>query len=225
MKSVKLSDHLDDAGLYFRECYGLFEDEKGGKQSYMQFRGYDGRNISINKYDTGGRINNAILPKNAHKRITFPTVSNGFVNILSGNGINKSVYVDRRPVRQFAWGLNRNSYILKEIDNGVSRKIGEVMPPMSSLNTLEHLFNPEYYTVRRAINLLMKGSATSVALSKDIALAFKWGANNIQIFSHQSIVGRVEGTTAILYKETVFAKEVLGEYFRIVKEEGEDEAA
>jgi len=228
MKTVRFSEHINDAHLYFRNCFGIVnqEDNNAGPSEpvIMQFRGIDGDDICMHKSTEGGGLEALTVKKSEHYRVTFPTVPNGFVNMLDRYGNNRAVYLDRIPIRQYVWGLNTQSYKARHIDEDLAARLQSTVPRMSTLSTLRSIFYPIFYTVREAMKLLTQGKAISVALGEEISLSFKWGSNHIMIFKHQSLVGKVVGETAIVYEGATYAKESLFQYFDNVIGEHEHEA-
>lgn len=213
MKIVKASDHAaDDANLYFRDCIGVYTKE--GVSNYVRYGIFDDEKLKV-----FGITNEMLdlpmrLPKKDLKLLTFPVVPSGFVNITDEKtSFTRSVYINRRPIRQFAWGFNLRSYQLHHIDSVVASKLNKSTLSIKSLDTVKGIFEPTYYTVDQALDLMLNAKATSVALDKDVALTFKVGSGNIMVYHHTSLVGEIVDKKLEIYKEATFCKEVLFEHF------------
>lgn len=210
---VKLSDHINDAGVYFNGCYGKFT-AKNGRESIVYFRGIDNSGIHLKKY-TAKDINNFEISMDQSDRVVFPTVNTGFVNIQSG-GLNRSIYIDRKPIRQFSWGLNTNSYVINGIDNDLNTRLGRSPVLFASHEALSGIFDSIYYNPADAIKVLLEGKALSVAIDESISLAFKWGSNNILVYNHLNVVGEYTTDGVILYKEAAHCREAISQYFPLI---------
>jgi len=212
MNEVLLEDHMEDADIYFNSCYGLM-----GKK-YIRYRGKSGDEIYLHVIGKS-KSEDLQISLDKAKKIVFPTVEAGAINVKQGSSPIRSIYLDRRPIRQFAWGFNNNSYQSKYIDRDIARRMGYGGISFGSYAMLEGALNSEYYTGAEAVELLLSGEAISVALDKAISLSFKWGSPTIQVFNHLSMVGECVDEGVRLYPEAQHCKEVVSQYFNIIEQE------
>ena len=216
-KSIALKDHMDDSSLYFRECYGLYDTGKKAPE-YIYFRGLGDDTIYMHRITTEGSKGKDVS-KRMKARVTFPTVTAGFINVRNDGELSRSVYLDRKPIRQFAWGFNNNAYSIIPIDKQVAAALGKSTPRISNYGLLKGAFEEDFPTAKEALRQLRDGEALSVALDKHIALSYRWGANNIQIFNHKTVVGEVVNGGFKLYKGAKHTREAIGKYLGKLIEE------
>ena len=208
---------MADSSLYFRDCYGLYNTGKGDPE-YVYFRGLGDDTIYLHNITSKGTSGKDVS-KRMKGRVTFPTVNAGFINVRNEGELSRAIYLDRKPIRQFAWGFNNNSYSIVPIDKHVAAELGKSTPRISNYGLLKGAFDGDFPTAKEALRQLDKGEALSVALDEHIALSYRWGANNIQIFNHKTAVGEVVNGGFKLYKGAKHTREAISKYLGKLIEE------
>lgn len=141
----------------------------------------------------------------------------GFIN-LNSNSLNTAIYVERIPYKQWCRGFSENTYTYNTISGNDLRGVGKPRTvSTSSLEFIETIFKPTYYTLEEAINLILSRKAISVALNKHFAVAATLFSTYPVVYYKKWPIGKylVKKKEVRLIKEVEHVKQELSELCKV----------